>query len=212
MEQTIVLTLEDDGMLRMTAVSGDALLIIPAERVRVTVRQMQTVLTLDGPGAETISVSTPSTSPQLNIPTTRPGLATPPVTTAATGSATKTTTGAETNAFDHLLKLIEFCSDQLKSIFFLFIILLNNRCGDNVAGCVSNEDCKDGHYCDITMDQPTCFEIDECDIDNVFFNGSAYCGEEATCTNTVGSFTCTCLTGFISHTAWVGCRSAVTYY
>ena len=101
MEQTIVLTLEDDGMLRMTAVSGDALLIIPAERVRVTVRQMQTVLTLDGPGAETISVSTPSTSPQLNTPTTQPGLVTPPVTTAATGSATRTTTGAETNAFDH---------------------------------------------------------------------------------------------------------------
>ena len=78
-----------------------------------------------------------------------------------------------------------------------------------MAGCLSDEDCKDGHYCDITMDQPTCFEIDECDIDNVFFNGSAYCGAETTCTNTVGSFTCTCLTGFISHTAWVGCRSAL---
>ena len=81
-----------------------------------------------------------------------------------------------------------------------------NRCGNNVAGCVSDEDCQDGHYCKTDMDQPTCYELDECDIDNIYFNGTAYCGEEAYCTNTVGSFTCTCDSGFIAHTAWTGCR------
>ena len=56
MAQTIVLTLEDDGTQKTTAVSEDALLIIPAERERVTVTQMRTVLTLDGPSVETIFV------------------------------------------------------------------------------------------------------------------------------------------------------------
>ena len=117
MAQTIVLTLEDDGMQKTTAVSGDALLIIPAERARDTVMQMQTVLTLDGPGVETISVSTPSTSPQPSTPTTQPGSATPLVTTAATGSATRTTTGAETALLTVTIELCMacsvFCSDKL---------------------------------------------------------------------------------------------------
>ena len=81
-----------------------------------------------------------------------------------------------------------------------------NRCGDNVAGCRGDEDCADGHYCDTDMDQPTCYELNECDSDNLYFNGSAYCGIEATCTNSVGSFSCPCDTGFTAHTAWVGCR------
>ena len=81
-----------------------------------------------------------------------------------------------------------------------------NRCGNNVAGCRGDEDCADGHYCDTSMDQPTCYELNECDSDNLYFNGSAYCGIEATCTNSVGSFSCPCDPGFTAHTAWVGCR------
>ena len=37
-------------------------------------------------------------------------------------------------------------------------------------------------------------------------NGTGYCGVDATCTNTVGSFTCTCETGYVEHTPWQGCR------
>ena len=82
----------------------------------------------------------------------------------------------------------------------------NLRCPDNVAGCKYHDDCADGHYCETDMDLPTCYDIDECDVDNHIFNGTKYCGEEATCTNSVGSFSCPCLTGFTAHEAWVGCR------
>ena len=81
-----------------------------------------------------------------------------------------------------------------------------NRCGDNVVGCKYNEDCIDGHYCDTEVTQPTCRELNECEIDNSYFNGTSYCGIEATCTNNVGSFSCPCDTGFTAHVAWVGCR------
>lgn len=81
-----------------------------------------------------------------------------------------------------------------------------NRCGDGSVGCLNNEDCTDGHYCKTNMDQPTCYELDECNIDNPHFNGTAYCGEEAYCTNTAGSFSCTCEPGFTQHTPWAGCR------
>ena len=69
------------------------------------------------------------------------------------------------------------------------------RCGHGEVGCRTNADCADGHYCDTAMDQPTCYELNECDVNNIYFNGTKYCGNETTCTNTVGSFSCSCLTG-----------------
>ena len=81
-----------------------------------------------------------------------------------------------------------------------------NRCSAGVTGCLNHEDCIDGHYCKTEMDKPTCYDIDECDIDNTIFNGTAYCGIEATCTNSVGSLSCPCDTGFTQHVAWTGCR------
>lgn len=80
------------------------------------------------------------------------------------------------------------------------------RCGNGIAGCKTNEDCNDGHYCDTDMPLPTCYELNECEIDNTYFNGTAYCGIESTCTNNVGSFSCPCDSGFVAHVPWVGCR------
>ena len=80
------------GMTLMTAVRRGVLRIIHVERARVTVTVTATVSTQAGQSVAMISVSTPSTSPHLSIPTTQPGLDSPPLTTAATGCATRTTT------------------------------------------------------------------------------------------------------------------------
>ena len=37
-------------------------------------------------------------------------------------------------------------------------------------------------------------------------NGTGYCGDFTTCTNSDGSFSCPCITGYVEHTAWTGCR------
>ena len=37
-------------------------------------------------------------------------------------------------------------------------------------------------------------------------NGTGYCGDKATCSNTAGSFTCTCLPNWTAHTPWTSCR------
>ena len=81
------------GMQRMTAVRGGAPQTTPAGRGRVTVSRTLTASTLAGPGVAMTCVSTLSISPQPSTPTTQRALGSLALTTAATESATRTTTG-----------------------------------------------------------------------------------------------------------------------
>ena len=79
-------------------------------------------------------------------------------------------------------------------------------CSNGEVGCRYDDDCVAGVVCDTSLDQPKCVDIDECQIDNLKFNGTAYCGQDAFCTNNVGSFSCSCDPGYTQHTPWDGCR------
>ena len=81
-----------------------------------------------------------------------------------------------------------------------------NVCPSGSVGCLHDSDCVAGVFCDTSLPQPSCVDIEECDIDNTRMNGTAYCGDHATCANTVGSFTCSCSSGYVEHTPWTGCR------
>ena len=78
-------------------------------------------------------------------------------------------------------------------------------CGQNEVGCQGNEDCLPGYYCVTTAAQPYCTELNECSSKNGHFEGLAYCGRNTVCTNTVGSFTCTCNTGYEDFAEHSGC-------
>ena len=78
-------------------------------------------------------------------------------------------------------------------------------CGQNEVGCEGNEDCLPGYYCVTTAAQPYCTELNECSPKNGQFEGLLYCGQNTACTNTVGSFTCTCNTGFEDFAEHSGC-------
>jgi hypothetical protein len=80
-----------------------------------------------------------------------------------------------------------------------------NICGNNQVGCWNDEDCAPGLYCKRNVAQPFCTDIDECDPTNGKFLGTKYCGMNTVCTNTIGSFTCTCNAEYENFTAWVGC-------
>ena len=80
-----------------------------------------------------------------------------------------------------------------------------NRCANGVIGCQHHEDCIDGHFCDTLLPQPTCYDVDECESNNIHFNGTKYCGQNSTCTNNIGSFTCQCNSGYKDFVPWVGC-------
>ena len=86
----------DDGMRRMTAVKGDAPGTTLVKRGRVTASMTATARTPGGRSVGTTFASTPSISPRLSIQTTLSHLGSAPVTTAATGSVTRTITGVET--------------------------------------------------------------------------------------------------------------------
>ena len=83
---------EVDGMQKMTAVREDVLQIILAKKERVTVSMTQIVSTLAGPNVAMICALTPSISQQLSTQITQTGLVSVPMTIAATGIVTKTTT------------------------------------------------------------------------------------------------------------------------
>ena len=80
-----------------------------------------------------------------------------------------------------------------------------NICGNNQVGCLNDADCSPGLYCKRNVAQPYCADIDECDPTNGKIFGSKYCNTNAVCTNTIGSFTCTCNAGYENFTAWLGC-------
>ena len=84
------------GMQRTTAVREGAPQTTPAGRGRVTVSRTVTVSTLAGRGVAMTCVSTLSISPQPITPTTQRALGSQTMTTAATESATRTTTGVGT--------------------------------------------------------------------------------------------------------------------
>ena len=72
-------------------------------------------------------------------------------------------------------------------------------------GCESNEDCQTGYFCNRDIAQPRCEDINECTKNNRKFEGLRYCGMNSVCTNTIGSFTCTCNTGYNDFQAYDGC-------
>ena len=79
-------------------------------------------------------------------------------------------------------------------------------CSNNQVGCLEFEDCGTGLFCDTSITQPKCIDFDECDPKQQFFNGLSYCGEQTSCTNTVGSLSCSCKTGYVDWKANEGCR------
>jgi len=78
-------------------------------------------------------------------------------------------------------------------------------CGQNEVGCQDNEDCIPGHYCVTSAAKPYCTELNECSPNNGQFEGLLYCGRNTVCTNTVGSFTCTCNQGYEDFAEHSGC-------
>ena len=79
-------------------------------------------------------------------------------------------------------------------------------CGQNEVGCLESEDCKTGYHCNKNTAQPYCTDINECAYRNGHFEGLLYCGIHTDCTNSVGSFSCTCKTGFTEFVEFGGCR------
>ena len=55
------------------------------------------------------------------------------------------------------------------------------------------------------LSRPLCADYGECQDTREEINKASYCGEHAVCTNTIGSFTCTCDPGFESFVGDVGC-------
>jgi len=81
-----------------------------------------------------------------------------------------------------------------------------DRCGLGEEGCLTSEDCQDGLECDRTAVRPKCIDIDECNDPRPWANtGPGLCGHNTSCTNTVGSFYCTCDSGYQNYQAGVGC-------
>ncbi len=65
----------------------------------------------------------------------------------------------------------------------------NTMAGDGCFACAVEA----GYTCDATKHPTTCADINECTA-----AGGSPCGSNSTCANTVGSYTCTCASGFAS--------------
>ena len=78
-------------------------------------------------------------------------------------------------------------------------------CGNNEVGCLTSDDCQTGYFCNTDLAQPRCEDINECAVDNGHYEGSLYCGDNSVCANTVGSFTCSCNTGYTDFQPHAGC-------
>ena len=74
-----------------------------------------------------------------------------------------------------------------------------NQCGHNEVGCETNEDCVNGHACIKATN--TCQDIDEC-LTN---DGLTYCNMNTNCTNHLGSFSCSCQSGYHNFIPNNGC-------
>jgi hypothetical protein len=76
----------------------------------------------------------------------------------------------------------------------------HEKCSDGQEGCETSDDCQTGLEC---LSSGICKEIDECST--AVGTGLTYCGPNTDCTNTVGSFSCACSTGYQTHYAYAGC-------
>ena len=89
--------------------------------------------------------------------------------------------------------------DSVLSVF-------SGTCGSlTEVGCDDDEDCIAGYFCDKSSAQPFCSELNECLPNNGHFEGLLYCGQNTICTNNIGSFNCTCKTGFYDFSEHSGC-------
>ena len=75
----------------------------------------------------------------------------------------------------------------------------HQKCGNNVAGCENDDDCQSGFAC---SENGICIDIDECADGGV---GITDCGSNAICTNSPGSYSCSCPTGYDNFVSNVGC-------
>ncbi|XP_023328891.1 latent-transforming growth factor beta-binding protein 4 [Eurytemora carolleeae] len=84
-----------------------------------------------------------------------------------------------------------------------------NLCLYGSTGCLTSEDCKAGLYCKTDVASPYCEDINECDpvprMRDGHYPGVLHCGNHATCTNTIGSFSCKCMPGFTDWQMHDGC-------
>ena len=79
------------------------------------------------------------------------------------------------------------------------------RCGHGEYGCETDLDCQDGHECVGSGTDRRCLDIDEC-TDHRFSQASLiYCGQNTTCSNSHGSWSCPCNGGYENFLANVGC-------
>ncbi len=76
------------------------------------------------------------------------------------------------------------------------------KCDVNVYGCLQDDDCQDGLYCD---KDKTCRDINECDKMNGKIDGYIYCGRYVDCVNYDKYYDCNCQTGYHNFVAYEGC-------
>jgi len=84
----------------------------------------------------------------------------------------------------------------------------HSPCADGEWGCERNWECQAGLECIMHTGKELgqCVDIDEC-TDPRFIDASlAYCGQNTTCTNSIGSFSCPCNPGFTGFQGGVGCH------
>ncbi len=62
-------------------------------------------------------------------------------------------------------------------------------CDDGETGCLVHADCKTGLDCNPNGTNGICSDVNECNW------SPPVCGSDATCTNTIGSYTCACNSG-----------------
>ena len=62
-----------------------------------------------------------------------------------------------------------------------------------------------GLQCMVGAGEPYCADVDECTDPRTNRNNASYCGANALCTNSIGSFSCACLPGFEKFLPEIGC-------
>ena len=70
-------------------------------------------------------------------------------------------------------------------------------------GCKDNNDCTGGLECQGEGEQRKCQDFNECTDPRFKADADAYCGANADCVNSVGSFYCTCHSGECLKTCFI---------